>query len=354
MKPNLFKYATRELSQDAVICWLIEWSGTQDEGESEKALRKLGRAFVEALLAKHGATLTGDVHPTQIYQQNLGIDVLARVRDHETSHVLLIEDKTDTDQHSDQLERYRQKVLNEDSELGKVHEPSVRPIFLKTGNQSLWKDRRIERDSGYKVFARRDFLRVLDRYPGDHPIVTDFRDHLRRLETAFTGYRHWNGNDDRRDWTSSAWEGFFRCLEGCLLEDSLIPDWGSVSNPRGGFLGFWWHWVDTRAGDSLYLQLEIEPGKPERQKLCFKVERGDHGGDEVREARDKYHDAILAAGDGAVVRPARMRVGRQSMTVGVWKGDWLAFGADTRLDMDRTVANLRKAEHIVETAGTST
>ena len=25
-KPNIFKYATKELSQDAVICWLIEWS----------------------------------------------------------------------------------------------------------------------------------------------------------------------------------------------------------------------------------------------------------------------------------------------------------------------------------------
>ena len=280
-KPNLFKYATKELSQDAVICWLIEWSGTQAEDESEQDLRKLGCAFVEALLARHGATLTGGVHSTEIHQQNLGIDVLARVRDHETSHVLLIEDKTDTGQHSVQLERYRQSVLNGDSALKKVHEPSVHLVFLKTGNQSLYKDRRIERDSGYKVFARRDFLDVLDRYPGDHPIVTDFREHLRRLETASTGYRHWSRDDDRRNWTWSAWEGFFRFLEDSLLEDglledSLVPDWGYVSNPRGGFLGFWWHWVDTRAGDALYLQLEIEPGELERQKLCFKVERGDH------------------------------------------------------------------------------
>ena len=25
--PNLFHYATKELSQDAMICWLIDWAG---------------------------------------------------------------------------------------------------------------------------------------------------------------------------------------------------------------------------------------------------------------------------------------------------------------------------------------
>ena len=25
-KPNIFNYATKELSQDAVICWLIDWA----------------------------------------------------------------------------------------------------------------------------------------------------------------------------------------------------------------------------------------------------------------------------------------------------------------------------------------
>ena len=77
-KPNLFNYATKELSQDAIICWLIEWAGTQAENESEQQLRKVGHAFVDALLTKHGVVLTGSVRCTEIHQQNLGIDVLAR------------------------------------------------------------------------------------------------------------------------------------------------------------------------------------------------------------------------------------------------------------------------------------
>jgi hypothetical protein len=32
MKPNIFKYATSELSQDAFICWLLAWA--KDENKS--------------------------------------------------------------------------------------------------------------------------------------------------------------------------------------------------------------------------------------------------------------------------------------------------------------------------------
>ena len=41
------------------------------------------------------------------------------------------------------------------------------------------------------------------------------------------------------------------------------------------------------------------------------------------------------------------------MTVGVWGGDWLAFDAEARLDLERTVGNLKEAEQIIEAAGRS-
>ena len=39
------------------------------------------------------------------------------------------------------------------------------------------------------------------------------------------------------------------------------------------------------------------------------------------------------------------------MTIGVWAGDWIEFGADGRLDIDGTIANLMQAERIIESAG---
>ena len=52
-RPNLFGYATKELSQDAVICWLIAWAGVeQSKYPEDEALRRCGRAFVDALFAQ--------------------------------------------------------------------------------------------------------------------------------------------------------------------------------------------------------------------------------------------------------------------------------------------------------------
>ena len=49
--PNLFHYATKELSQDAMICWLIKWAGQgKGAGPEQEELRRCGSRFVSALL----------------------------------------------------------------------------------------------------------------------------------------------------------------------------------------------------------------------------------------------------------------------------------------------------------------
>ena len=87
--PNLFHYATKELSQDAMICWLIKWSEVQADDECGQALRDLGRAFAGALLGKHNQSLAGNIKRVEIHQQDHGIDVLARIEDESTERVLL-------------------------------------------------------------------------------------------------------------------------------------------------------------------------------------------------------------------------------------------------------------------------
>ncbi len=92
-KPNLFCYATKELSQDAMICWLIAWAGCKEGASSEdEKLRRCGRRFVNALLnhkrnAEDPIKLDGGMM-TCIRQQERGIDVLARING---KHVLLMD-----------------------------------------------------------------------------------------------------------------------------------------------------------------------------------------------------------------------------------------------------------------------
>ena len=342
MKPNLFAYATKELSQDAMICWLIAWSATAAGSEAHKALCELGRRFVEALLGKHEVKLAGAVRRAEIHQQEHGIDVLARIHDENSTHVLLIEDKTHTSAHGDQLRRYRDVVNAGKTSLRNVREHW--PVYLKTGNLSLAEEVNVEK-AGYKVFHREDLLVVLDGYQGTHPIVTDFRKHVRGLEDDFNSFGDWHQGDDRGTWTRAGWEGLFRRLERELeAEDKHAMGWGYVPNQAGGFLGFWLSPSDVGEESEFYIQLEVVPGNPERQKLCFKVVPGNE--DTGKYAKD-FHGVLREVSGELMERPGRFgRRGSVTMTVGWWRGEWLAFGDDGRLDIMRIADNLRQAAKV--------
>ncbi len=54
-KPNLFSYATSELSQDAFICWLLAWAHPENKeiNSDSPALHACARALIEAFFEKH-------------------------------------------------------------------------------------------------------------------------------------------------------------------------------------------------------------------------------------------------------------------------------------------------------------
>ena len=340
-RPNIFSYATKELSQDAMICWLIDWSGQENvQDEEERALRDCGRLFVQALLRKHDVNLgpNEEINKTEIYQQDHSIDVLARINSEKKEYILLVEDKTGTKDHSGQLQRYYDAVKEGLTSLSKVDDRNLYALYLKTGNQPKCKDTEIETKSCYKVFHRHEFLSsVLNKYRGSNPILTDFRDYLGQKEDDTNSFKNWQ-KEKIGCWSWASWEGFFQCLEEKLGHG----DWGYVPNPAGGFLGFYWHWLAN-----CNLQLEIHPGNKEKQFLCFKVYAGKS--DERNDLKWKWHQKICETGGESVQRPNVMRAG-SFMTVAQWKGDWLAFHGDGRFHIEKTVENLKAAEKVLERA----
>ncbi|GAA3328735.1 hypothetical protein GCM10020331_073910 [Ectobacillus funiculus] len=98
-KPNLFfQYATSELSQDAFLCWLLEWADPQ-YSETDVQLHNLGKRFVEAIFSKHQQPRVR-IESINIRRQLDGLDILAVIND---GFAILIEDKTYTSDHSGQL-----------------------------------------------------------------------------------------------------------------------------------------------------------------------------------------------------------------------------------------------------------
>ena len=143
--PNIFEYATSELSQDAMIAWLMACA----KADEDEALREVGQSFIRFLLdrplwtdgSKIERAVTGSDDRPQSYG---GEGVVSLIKEVETQyrHVdvycraeidgklisFVIEDKTGTTQHSGQLERYR-KLAQSD----KRHEDYLKLIYLKTG-----------------------------------------------------------------------------------------------------------------------------------------------------------------------------------------------------------------------------
>ena len=360
--PNIFDYATGELSQDAMICWLIRWSVEHAETDEERALKTLGQNFVRAMLSKHNRSLSVEIRAVEILQQDHKIDVLARILDGSGEpHVLLIEDKTENMNRGDQLQRYCEAVRSGKTRLKDVS--SFCPIYLKTGNHSLEHVREVESETSsggppvYRVFSRQEFLRVLDCYRGDNSLVRQFRSWLGKLEREFNSWSEWKPGE-RYKWAWASWEGFYRALEEVLAERVSgsgrsetpgMPEcgWGKVSNQRGGFLGFWWYPFDRDGNYIFYLQLEVVPDDPSRQKLCFKVKAGD----DLRRAAD-YHELVRLAAEKQRVKiekPQRMRTGA-TMTVGWWPGDWLVFNNYGHPDPLHTSYTLLHAQRILEVA----
>ena len=347
-RPNLFDYATKELSQDAVICWLLMWAASERR-KTDSALCDTGCRLVKALLAKHGISPLGEVKTVEVWQQRNRIDVLALIND---THLLLIEDKTTSGDHSDQLRRYYDAVRSDDN-FGRLGE-NIYPVYFKTGNYQLHEERhRIERGKPhYRFFDRRDFLDVLEGYTGNDHILTDYCDHLQRLEKNTNSYTKWE-KEQHSNWSS--WEGFFMYLERSLSppSESGNPGWGYVANPTGGFLGLWWGWRNLSAQDHegarAYMQLEVRPDDPSQQNLCFKVAAYGAATSVKDTLKGKYHERIMKAGGDRVRRPVRLRRG-DTMTVAVWEPSWLVFGAGGKLDIEKTVSCLQEAEEVLERA----
>lgn len=75
--PNLFKFATSELSQDAFICWLLSWAkkNYKTGNDKHKALNKVAISVLALLFDKAGKTLPTSIDSIVVQRQVSNIDI---------------------------------------------------------------------------------------------------------------------------------------------------------------------------------------------------------------------------------------------------------------------------------------
>ena len=105
LKNNLFTYATKELSQDAFLCWLASYA--LEDAEPDDALRSCAREMLELFVPE----LKGRPFTLQDVERQAGhIDVLLTAELAGTTYKIIVEDKTYTREHSKQLMRYKEEI----------------------------------------------------------------------------------------------------------------------------------------------------------------------------------------------------------------------------------------------------
>lgn len=241
MRPNIFKIATNELSQDGFLTWLLQWADNK-HSEFNQPLNEAAKEFVRLLLGK---TSDYHIHKVKADRQWNGIDIWAEIND---EYFIGIEDKTNTTEHSEQLERYKQ--IAKDHYKDKVHKLIF--VYLKTGNecQSILKK---VIGKGYSVVDRKSLLALLKKHSVDSDIFNAFTDHMNTIEDQTNSYTTFeNVTSDLK-----AAEGFYLKLQDLINEST---EWRYVATPTGGFLGFWYHWNKTKEIGEIYIQIENVSG----------------------------------------------------------------------------------------------
>jgi len=337
MRPNVFNFATSELSQDAMLCWLLAWAHPAAKSEDQK-LHALGTDLIEAIFSKFRTAAPVIRKDISVRRQEGNIDVLALI---DEKAVLCIEDKSGSVEHSDQLRRYRVYV--------EKHYPGreMLPVYVQTSDQSSYQD---VRAAGYAVVHRRDLIDILNNYKnkkGSNAIALDFLEYLSNIERAIESYSWCQVSA----WSESSLTGFY-----CRLSSDLEgAEWGYVNNPRGGFLGLWWGWSCVDDG-SLYAQLE--PNYVEYDggycvdalQLSFRIELNDSA--ECQGSRTRWHRRIVDAGRAtgvAVTKPKRFGTG-STMTVAVLAEDPRRIDERGVLDYSATLEKIRAASELIATA----
>ncbi|MGN0039199.1 MAG: hypothetical protein ACI36Y_08745 [Coriobacteriales bacterium] len=294
---NLFRYATSELSQDAFVCWLLSHA-TEEAWDGDIALRECALEFLGRFMDVDGQTRVAGIET-----QHLHIDVLVTAG----GKKVIIEDKTFTMTHDDQVNAYRKRLV----EAGEARGEDVVCVFYKIADQQ-----RREPGVDYE-FDRAEILRLLRPYARrtSNPIFLDYLERVEELEEEAESWRRLGIGD----WTGAAYGAFFKHLVG----DGVVCDgerywWGYVPNPTGGFMGLCWFplsgdelcsaGITEDYADEVKLQIEDD-------RIALKIDcDGRQDPEKTRRLRSALYEHFRGEFGGAFQK-LRWRTGR-FMTVG--------------------------------------
>jgi hypothetical protein len=321
MRPNIFEISTKELTQDAFITWLLKWADPENSKYDTK-LHKCGIDFVKYLINKQFEENI-KIHKVEADRQRENIDIWADVNE---EYYIIIEDKTFTREHSNQLERYKKSSMDWCKEKNR----KLVCIYIKTGTESK-SSLNVISEKGFSIIERPELIKFFGKYNIENNIYVDFIEKINWLEKAENAFE----TKEINLWDWNCWTGFYHFLDTRLE----INDWKYVPNQMGGFLGIWWHSLEWK---DYYVYLQIEQGN-----LCFKIGEVYKNHSEVRnEWYNILMEKVKRENKTEIKKPIRFGSGTYMTVAIVERSDWLGKDNET-INKDTVIKKLKEYEEFL-------
>lgn len=207
-RPNIFEFAKKEFSQDAMVCWLLKCLDSEDA-----EYRQIGAEFLRLIFEGTGIVPDGaKLDPHTPTTQKSHMDVYAVIAIGNKLYPLIFENKTHTYLHGNQIEQYTKAVAkwmtpHQDGKTNDIDRLSERMglagditwgeiifVYFKTGfpfgwqkddlknQQAVAKEAVREQNAGvlFRDIYLADMVEFLNRQPDD-PLLADYRSALGAL-----------------------------------------------------------------------------------------------------------------------------------------------------------------------------
>ena len=204
---NLFNYATKELSQDAFLMWLM----ANYNCEEDKQLKDASRKFICKLFEINKIDINdNEILNAEVYPQENKIDIYAiiDIKD-KGKYGVFIEDKTSSFEHN-QLVKYNKNIENIKNSDKLDY---VLKIFYKSHLIDNEERKRIN-DAKWKEFSFDEIYNFFIEYKDvNNIILSQYSKYIEKL------YLDSNNKEKPNDNNINAWESYFRNVIKLNIDD---------------------------------------------------------------------------------------------------------------------------------------
>lgn len=339
--PNIFKFATKELSQDAFFCWLLNFASPEFENSNYADLHNLGKDFF-----KHILNYDTEINHLEIKTQVKSIDIWIEVNN---TDLIIIEDKTYSNLGENQLKRYydyaNTLIINNAFK-------SLHCVYFKFGLEAEREFTRNEYHDKWTKKSLNDLIRVFNKYQNiiQHPFFLDYYEMASKSYEIINDFSNFIIKDNFKI-ENRVLEAFYKNLE----IDQVFFNWKYIDQ-RGARNYFATDYEYKGQLPSIYIQLDklelrlkIDLGllKDERGPKYKKFQKNLKENN-IRFIYDSVRDLCEKKLPFKINKPARMAV-HNFLTVATFdSSQWLIYSQKNTLDYQATKIKLLEINSIVK------